>query len=331
MSDIVTLNVDEARKLAEDACKAAGAGEATTRSLVEATLSAELYGSQSVGFPHLVDYLVSFREGRLNKAPEVRIERPFPAFITADADTGIAQLGFDLAFGDLVATARKFGLAAFSQANSYASGELGYYVRRLAGEGLVAFAVTNANAFMVATPGGRPVFSTNPLAFAFPLGDGIAPLVIDQSSSATAYVNLMAAAAEGRSIPRGWAVDAEGRETEDASRALAGALLPFGGRKGANIALMVEMMAAGLSGGNWSMDAGDFISGDRSPGIGLTVIAMMPGPQEADRVSRARAHVARLKDLGVYVPGTTRQGPREAVTMPKTVFEKIRAIIASAA
>ena len=43
-------------------------------------------------------------------------------------------------------------------------------------------------------------------------------------------------------------------------RALAGALLTFGGARGANIALMVEVFAAGLTGANWSLDAPDFIT-----------------------------------------------------------------------
>lgn len=105
---------------------------------------------------------------------------------------------------------------------------------------MISIAATNAHA--VPVPGGSPVYSTNPLAFGFPLGDAMPPVIIDQSSSATAYVNIVAAATAGRPIPEGWAVDGEGEPTSDANEALAGALLPFGGRKGANVALMVEML-----------------------------------------------------------------------------------------
>ncbi|APG83531.1 oxidoreductase YjmC [Sinorhizobium americanum CCGM7] len=327
MSDDVTLGLAEAEELAKRACLAAGATEPTARSLVDATLSAALYGPPALGFPHLVDYLNSFREGRINCDPAPTLQRPFPAFFVSDADRGIAQLGFDRAFKDLVRAVQEFGVAVFTQTNSYTAGELGYFVRRLAAEGIVGIAATNANAMVVAKPGGPAVYSTNPLAFGFPLGDGSLPLIIDQASSATAYVNIVAAATEGRSIPEGWAVDENGVDTQDATKALAGALLPFGGRKGANVALMVEMLSAGLSGGPWSLDTADFMSGTTSPAVGLTVVAMMPGPAGDDRVRRAREQAARLEGHGVFVPGVSGieypRHPSEGLRMPRSVHENI--------
>ena len=71
-------------------------------------------------------------------------------------------------------------------------------------------------------------------------------------------------------------MDADGGPTTDPKAALRGALLAFGGARGANIALMVEVMAAGLAGANWALDAPSFTSGDRSPGAGLLVIAITP-------------------------------------------------------
>lgn len=324
MSETVELSLAEAEELALKACRGAGANAASARALVDATLSAARFGPATLGFPHMVDYLGSFREGRINCAPAPRLDRPFPAMLAADADGGIAQLGFDLAFEDLVAAAQTFGIAVFTQANGYTTGELGYYVRRLAAEGLVALAATNASAMVVAKPGGPAVYSTNPIALGFPLGADLPPLIVDQSSSATAYVNLIAAAAEGRQIPAGWAVDENGAETLDPVRALCGALLPFGGRKGANIALIVEMLSAGLSGGSWSLDAPDFRSGSASPAVGLTVIAMMPGE---DRVARARAQADRLEGLGVHIPGVsgraTAPSAPATLAIPRAVYEAI--------
>ncbi len=303
MTETIELGQAEAEELAMKACLQAGANRPSARSLVDATLSAARFGPPTLGFPHMVDYLNSFREGRINGNPQPRLDRPFPAYLSSDADRGIAQLGFDLAVEDLVAAAGTFGIAIFTQTNSYTAGELGYFVRRLANRGLVGLAATNANAMVVANPGGPKVYSTNPLAFGFPLGDDLPPMIIDQASSATAFVNIVAAEAEGRPIPEGWAVDADGSDTVDAAKALAGALLPFGGRKGANVALMVEMLSAGLSGGLWSLDVPSFRSGDASPGVGLTVLAMTPGAMEQGRVERVRDHVRRLQNLGVYIPG----------------------------
>jgi LDH2 family malate/lactate/ureidoglycolate dehydrogenase len=328
----VKLAQAEARELAMRACLGAGADRSSARSLVNATLSAALFGQPALGFPHMLDYLISFQEGRISPHPKPSFVRALPAFLSADADGGIAQLGFDRAFLDFVEAARTFGIAVFSQGNSYPAGELGYFVRRLADVGLAGIAATNANAMLAAKPGGKAVFSTNPIAFGFPLGTSNPPLVIDQSSSATAYVNIVAAATEGREIPEGWAVDDKGADTRDPLKALAGSLLPSGGRKGANLALMVEMLSAGLSGGNWSIDAGNFNSGNYCPAVGLTIIAITPDPTGSDRVGRALAQVQRLQRLDVYVPGVSSAKYREScsseIVISRMVHDAIRHFVA---
>lgn len=313
----VAIPIAEIRKLAAEACLACGGNPAMATSLVDATLSAACHGRPEVGFPHFVDYLHSLREGRIDGNATPVLDHPLPAFIHADARGGVAQLGFDLAFTDLVERARTFGIAIFTQKNSYTAGELGYYVRRLAVQGLVGLAAANAHAMMAAGVGGKPVYGTNPVAFGAPLPAPQAPLVIDQATSATAFVKIARAAAEKTRIPAGWAIDREGVETTDPAEAMLGALLPVGGRKGANIALLVEILSAGLTGAAWSLDAGNFRSGDRCPDTGLTVIAISPGAVEPDFMNRTGEHLRRLEKLGVYIPGS--RARREPLDESETI------------
>ncbi len=332
----ITLGFGEVRALLMRACIGVGCDEVNARSLVAATLSAHVNGPVAMGLPHLVDYLNALEAGRINGRARPVLSEPFPATISADADGGIAQTGFDLAFDRLVEKAGTFGLAMFAQLNSYTSGELGYYVRRLAARGLVALAATNGPALMAARPGGSRVYCTNPIAFGAPGGVEGGPdggqIVIDQASSATAFVKLVKAAEAGASIPPGWAVDADGNETTDARAAVEGALLPFGGARGANIALMVELLTAGVAGANWSLDAGDFRDGDRSPAIGLTVIALAPPQGFATRVAEQSR---RLADLGVHIPGKASASPAPAedqmITVDAASLEIIRAFASGSA
>jgi (2R)-3-sulfolactate dehydrogenase (NADP+) len=269
----------------------------------------------------------SLREGRVKGDAKPTITHPFPAIIHSDAKGGIAQLGFDLMFEELVRRVRTFGVAVFAQKNSYTAGELGYYVRRLALEGLIAIAGANGPALMAASAGGKPVYCTNPLAFGAPIAGSRTPLVIDQASSAAAFVRIVQAASEGRAIPAGWAIDEHGEATTDPGRALGGALLAFGGHKGANIALMVEVLAAGVPGSSWSLDAPDFRSGGQSPGTGLTVIALSPDLLDQDFSSRLAAHVDRLKSLGVRIPGYQEGAGEKAdaapISLDRAVFEAL--------
>lgn len=89
--------------------------------------------------------------------------------------------------------------------------------------------------------------------------------------------------------------------------------------------------AAGLSGGAWSMDASNFQSGNSSPAVGLTVFAIIPAGLGDDMIERANAHVKRLQENGVYVPGASseRIGKPlpDAIDIPGDVFECIKDII----
>jgi (2R)-3-sulfolactate dehydrogenase (NADP+) len=314
------LSLEEATDLAARAARAAGASDEAARSLARATVSAEAHGKSSIGFAHLMDYLTALREGRIDGDAEPRVMSPAPAVIHCDAKGGIAQVGFDRAFDDLSRRAATFGLALFAQKGSYTTGELGYYPRRLAETGLAALAATSGPALITVAGARRPVYCTNPLAFAAPVADG-PPLLIDQASSATAFVQLRHHAERGEALPPGWAVDADGRPTTDPNAALRGALLAFGGARGANIALMVEVMASGFAGANWALDAPSFTSGDRSPGAGLTVVAIAPALLAPDFPQRLGRQLDRLARYGVHIPG--RRRPVAEIELPDALMSEI--------
>jgi len=318
---------DGAFELAYAASRGAGAGESAARSLAQATVSAEFDGKASAGFQHLPDYLAALAAGRIVGDAEPELACPTAALIRSDARGGIAQLGFDRAFDQLCRACAVQGVAIFAQRNSFTTGELGYYVRRLAEVGFVALAATNGPALMTVPGGVAPVYCTNPIAFAAPVEHG-PPLVIDQATSATAFVDVRKRAERGEKLPLGWAVDADGAETTDADAAMRGALLTFGGARGANIALMVEVLAAGLTGANWSLDAPSFTSGASPPGAGLLVIAMAPKWMAPDFAGRLEVQLARLADAGVHIPGRSKGdsgGRAAAIELPSSLVEKIEA------
>ena len=144
------------------------------------------------------------------------------------------------------------------------------------------------------------------MSFAAPV-EGGTPLVIDQSSSATAFVSVRKAAEEGREIPGRLGARRLGQADDRSGRGHEGRLLAFGGNRGANIALMVEVLAAGLSGANWSLDAPSFSEGSESPGTGLFVLAIEPKYIDPDFASRLHEQLDRLAfDYRVHIPGISR-------------------------
>ncbi len=322
------LSIEQLTGLCRMAALGAGANEEMAASLAEAAVAAEAQGSTAVGLSHFVDYLKALEAGRIDGKAEPVVTRPALAVYLSDARRGAAHTGFDRVLDDLAKAAKLFGVAIFAQKNSYTCGALGWFTRRLAERGLVALAATNGPALMAGAGSTKPVYCTNPLSFAAPLANS-PPLVIDQASSATAFVKIRHAAEAGEEIPEGWALDGNGRPTTDPAAAMKGALLAFGGNRGANIALMVEVLAAGVTGANWSLDAPSFMQGAQNPGTGLFVIAIEPKLLDPDFEQRTGKQTERLRRrYGVHVPGRTGAEAAElaaasGVTVSKEVVQRI--------
>jgi (2R)-3-sulfolactate dehydrogenase (NADP+) len=270
---MIKIHAEELTAVCQRALMDAGAGPHAAQLLAKATVEAELVGNRAVGIAHLFDYLDGYRTGRIATGSQPEVNRPAPAVVEVDARNGLAQTAFEAGLEGLLDATRTAGIAAMWIRRSYTCGELGYYARRLAQQGFIAVASANSPALMSIGGSPQPVLGTNPLAYGIPR-PGL-PVVIDQASSSTAFVNIRRAAEKGEPIPAGWALGPDGEQTQDASEALQGTLLPFGGHRGGNIALLVEILAT-LSGASFSIDAAPFDSGADSPGIGVFLLCIDP-------------------------------------------------------
>jgi (2R)-3-sulfolactate dehydrogenase (NADP+) len=283
---MTTIHRGALTELCHDALLRVGVSSRDAHVLAEATVEAEFVGNRAVGVGHLFDYLDGYQHGRIDTVSRPVVRRAAPAVINVDAAQGLAQTAFVEASEQLHEATRKAGVAALWMNNSFTCGELGYYARRLAQQGFLALALANSPALMSLGGAPRPILGTNPLAYGIPR-PGHLPIVIDQASSATAFVNIRRAADTGEPIPAGWALGPDGEPTQDAAQALQGTLLPFGSHRGGNIALLGEILAT-LSGAAFSLDAAPFDSGATSPGIGVFLLSIDPAlfPGSVERLSR---------------------------------------------
>ncbi len=307
--------------LCSSAVRLAGASHAAATALAKATVGAELRGRPAVGVSHLFDYLDAFNSGRANVYAEPAVSRTRAATTVVDADAGLAQHAFHSGIEALFDGVTRNGMGMLSIRNAYSAGELAYYTHAVGERGFVAIAMANSPALMSVYGSTQPVTGTNPLSFALPHPNG--PRLFDQASSVTAWVSIREAAERRAAIPEGWALDAEGAPTSDASAALEGAMLPFGGVKGANIAVMVEMLSV-LGGAAFSVDAAPFDRGNRPPQLGLSVIAVDPNAFDENYVDRAEAHHRRLQvDYGVDF-GRRKSTPRH-IEIDEELLARLRA------
>ncbi len=326
-----TLSVEEVERLARAALEGAGTAPAAAASLARAVAAAERDGIASHGLHYVPIYCEHVQCGKVDGRAEPTVERTRPGAIRADAATGFAHPAIDMGFEVLVPAAREQGCAALAVHDSYNCGVLGYHVERLAEAGLVGLGFTNSPASIAPLGGTTPVVGTNPFALAVPDGEGAAALVIDQSASVVAKSEVMVAAREGRPIPEGWALDADGRPTTDPQAALQGSMAPSGGHKGFGAGLMVEIFAAALSGATLGKDASPF-SGPKGgpPRTGQFFLALDPdafsGGAFAGRVDALVAAIEAQE--GARVPGSKRAAnrrriAREGVRVREELLQKI--------
>jgi len=310
----------ELEAFCSDLLRRAGASEATALALAAATVEAEQRGRPAVGVRHLLDYVTALRDGRLNAHASPALIGARPSALVVDADGGTAQLAFERFLPDLVDAAESSGVAVLSLNNAFTTGELGFYVRRLTAAGLIGLVCGNSPALLSVYGSREPVTGTNPLAFGVPQRSGAR--AFDQASSATAWVNVRDAAERAEPIPEGWATDRYGEPTTDAAAALDGSLLPFGGVKGANIAIMVELLAT-LAGGSFSLDATGGVEGE-PPRLGLFALAIDPTAFDAGALDRVEQHFARDDVPGLPSFGRPRT-PLTLIDIDESLLERLTA------
>lgn len=327
-------SLDDAAALARHALLAAGASAEMAALTAEALVAAEAEGQGGHGLSRVAMYAGFLREGRADGAaiPRVIAERGGAALI--DAGNGLAYPALHLAEKEAASRARGNGVAFIAITNSHHAGAMALPVRRLARQGLVALAFTNSPYAMPVPGGRRPLLGTNPVAAAFPRRDA-APMVIDLALSEVARGKIMVAAKEGRPIPEGWALDAQGQPTTDARAALDGAMLAMGGTKGAALALVVELLCVALGGAAFGFEADSFFApSSNPPRLGHAILAIDPGALAGtdaflDRMEALIA--AMLGDAGVRLPGARRDALSGAaaargIAIPQPLLDQLKAL-----
>lgn len=307
-----TLTLAEAAGLVVSTLARCRTGEANAKSVARALVAAEADGQKGHGLSRLPSYAAQAKAGKVDgfAIPALAWRRAGAAVV--DTGHGFAYPAIDLALGALPEAARRNGVAAAAITRSHHCGVLGHAVERLAGEGLVALMVANTPAAIAPWGGARALFGTNPIAFACPL-PGKSPIVVDLSLSKVARGNILAAKQRGEKIPQGWALDANGKPTTDPDAALAGTMLPLGDAKGTALALMVELLAAGLSGANFAADATSFLDAKGGPpGTGQLLVAFDPAA-----FGGSLDHLAKLASSVEAQPGARLPGARRLAARDK--------------
>ncbi len=324
---MIHLTLDDVKPLVSQALTNAGCDEENTETLAECIYQAEWHGAHSHGLFRMPGYLASLNSGKVNGKADPKLSTPKPSLLTVDGDAGYAPIAHKRLADPLAELAKSQGVAIAALINTFHFAALWQEVEMLAKRGVVAFACTAFKPALPPAGGKKPLYGTNPVAFAWPRENG-EPCAFDQASAVMARGEVMIAARDGHALPAGAGIDADGNATTDPNEVLKGALLPFGGYKGASIAMMVELLAASLIGEQLSFEAVVQDNNDGGPPRGGEfLLALDP----AHGLASSEGLFAKiLEQDGTRLPGDGRRAKRtktesDGVRIPADLYAKITA------
>ena len=281
-------------------------------------VQADLWGHQSHGVLRLPWYAARLKTGACDPDARPEIVTDAGGIAVIDGHEAMGQVVTARAAHEAIARARRHGIAAVAVRNSNHFGTAMYFTLMAPPAGCIAFLATNASPAMAPWGGRRKSVGTNPWSWAVPAGDR-PPLVLDIANTAAARGKIYLARQEGRPIPEGWALTAEGAPTTDPTEAIAGIILPMAQHKGYGIALVMDVLAGVLTGSAFGAAVSGPYESDRRSGAGhlmividelITSLKRAPTAPGFDEVLypgeiEARAD-AENRRLGIPLPDDTR-------------------------
>ena len=328
------LSLDEIYSLAKQTLLHNGCDEMNAEAVSKTVTHAERDGSVSHGLFRIPGYTAALRSKKVKGDARPTNHFRTQNAIRVDGDYGFAPTAIQVGIPALAETANKHGVGVLAITNTHHFAALWHETEALAEHNLIGIACTAYMPSVAPAGATKPLFGTNPISFAWPRKNNT-PVVYDMATASMAMGEVQVAARDGHKVPMGTGLDKNGEKTDDpAAIANGGVLLPFGGHKGSAIAMMVELLAAGLVGDLFSFEAKIADNKDGGPARGGEfIMALSPQLIAGDGWNEhAEKFFTEMESMdGVRLPGQRRHnnrldtGPRNINT---ELVEKIRSLLA---
>ena len=320
-SNNLTLSLHQVEETAKNLLLAMGYSGSVSDVMAKVIRHAERGGPASHGLAMLSYYKTVAMAGKINLDPHPSFEAKKPGLMIVDCDNGFTQLGLELARRDFVQMTKNQGCAAMVTQNAHHIAALRHDILPLAEAGLIAIMMSGSRPWVVPQGGETAIFGTNPMAFACPRPDA-PPIVWDQAVSLSAISDVRLAAEEGTTFVSPVGLDNEGEPSCDPVEIIAAQrMFTYGQHKGTSIALMIEILAAGLTGGRFAAQHSAEVDGPTNP-TGQTILAIDPDTVQAGFVDRLSVLLEAFEGNGTArIPGDgrlkrTRRTEADGVAVP---------------
>ena len=302
--------------------------------VADALVKAEIDGKFGHGVSRVMSYAAQSKIGKVDGNAEPIVSQNKPGVLSIDASNGFAYPAIKVLTGMLPKIAHAQGIAMGGVYRSHHFGVAGHIVEKIADMGMVSLLFGNTPSAIAPWKGNKALFGTNPLAFGAPTENG-KHLIIDLAVSKVARGKILKASQENKKIPLGWAVDKYGIDTDDPKEALKGTMLPFGDAKGSALALMIEILAAAITGSNFAYEADSFLdTNGKPPNVGQLLIIIDPESMGSkkrflDKIGSMMESI--LAQENTHFPGSNRfalreKAAKEGLNIDKKILGEIEKI-----
>ena len=309
MADTIEISINNLSNLVLEVLTKIGVSENDANIILDTILFANRRGVSSHGIGRLPLYVHKIASGHYNPKNEISVIADNAAYGLLDAKNGFGQVAAFQATKMAIEKAKKYGIAVVGVRNSNNFGTAGFFGDMAAREGCAAMVFANAAPAIAPTGGNKTIFGTNPLCFAFPGVDDVAPILLDMATTIVARGKIRLAAKNGERIPLDWALGPNGQPTDDPNVALRGSLLPIGGYKGYGLSMFVDIFAGLLTGSRFAGEVKNLSNMDEESGNGhfFVVIDVDKFMTEGEKRERINHFFHAVKACGedgkVFLPG----------------------------
>ena len=264
MGNFVYIQEEKLNAFCQDAFEGFGFTPEEAGIIKDVLMMSDMYGIQSHGMQRVVRYHKGIEKGLIdiNAKPEVVFETPVSAVI--EGHDAMGQLVGHFAMKLAIKKAKESGIGIVSARNSNHYGIAGYYADLALKEGLIGFSCTNSEAIMVPTFARKAMLGSNPIAFTMPAEPY--NFFFDASTTVVTRGKLEMYNKLGKELPNGWALNKDGKASQDAGEVLGnisdhvgGGIMPLGGNteqlgshKGYGYGMLCEIFASIFSQGGTS-------------------------------------------------------------------------------
>ena len=255
-------------QLCNDAFIKFGFNAEESKIISDVLLMSDRIGIESHGMQRMYRYYKSIQKGMIKVESKGKVVFETPVSAVIDAEDGMGQVVGHKGMSMAIEKAKKSGIGMVVVRNSNHYGIAGYYAKMACDQGLIGLSCTNTNAIMVPTYGRTAMLGTNPIAVAMPAEPY--PFFFDASTTVVTRGKLEVYNKKGEPLHDGWALDKDGKPSNDAADVLdniaaknGGGIMPLGGstedtgsHKGYGWAMVCELFSSILSMGTTSDKTG---------------------------------------------------------------------------